>query len=204
MSNSTDLFGIEPLNISATNINTGTLPAAQLPIIPKNKGGLGQDVSVGLTNGQVAIVSGGQITIGPLPAPQSRVQLAMLSDPFFNACLWYPNQFIALDSANKSYSSIFYNNIAGYSSAVTETLSKFTVQLDPWVSWFSADGNVSIWVQPLDAAEYDTGIVIPVTVGNKFFQNLVDTVILNAGDQIKFRIDVAAFAQWISIYAHRQ
>lgn len=200
MSNNTDLFGIEPLNIGLS----GVLPVSQLPIVPKDKGGFGQDVSVGLTDGQVAIVSGGQITIGPLPASQSRVQLAMLSDPFFNACVWYTGQFIALDSANKSYSTSFFYNVAGYSSAVTETLSKFTVQLDPYVSSFSANGNVSIWVQPLGAAEYDTGIVIPVTVGNKFFQNLVDTVTLNAGDQIKFSLDVAASAQWISIYAHRQ
>lgn len=204
MSKSTDLFGVEPLNISATNINTGTLPAAQLPIIPKNKGGLGQDVSVGLTNGYIAVVSGGQITIGPPPASQSRVQLAMLSDPFFNASLWYPGQYIALDSTNKSYSTGFWNNVAGYSPAVTETLSKFTVQSDPNVSSFSANGDVSVWVQPLGGAEYDTGIVIPVTVGNNFFQNLVDTVTLNAGDQIKFSLDVAASAQWITIYAIRQ
>ncbi len=200
MSNNTDLFGIEPLNIGLS----GVLPVSQLPIVPKDKGGFGQDVSVGLTDGQVAIVSGGQITIGPLPASQSRVQLAMLSDPFFNACVWYTGQHIALDSANKSYSTGFWNNIAGYSPAVTETLSKITVQLDPNVSSFSANGNVSIWVQPLGGSEYDTGIFIPVTVGNNFFQNLVDTVTLNAGDQIKFSLDVAASAQWISIYAHRQ
>ena len=200
MSNNTDLFGIEPLNIGLS----GVLPVSQLPIVPKDKGGFGQDVSVGLTDGQVAIVSGGQITIGPLPASQSRVQLAMLSAPFFNACVWYTGQYIALDSANKSYSTGFWNNIAGYSPAVTETLSKITVQLDPNVSSFSANGNVSIWVQPLGGSEYDTGIFIPVTVGNNFFQNLVDTVTLNAGDQIKFSLDVAASAQWISIYAHRQ
>lgn len=200
MSNNTDLFGIEPLNIGLS----GVLPVSQLPIVPKDKGGFGQDVSVGLTDGQVAIVSGGQITIGPLPASQSRVQLAMLSDPFFNACVWYTGQYIALDSANKSYSTGFWNNIAGYSPAVTETLSKITVQLDPNVSSFSANGNVSIWVQPLGGTEYDTGIFIPVTVGNNFFQNLVDTVTLNAGDQIKFYLDVTANAQWITIYSHRQ
>ena len=77
MSNNTDLFGIEPINI------TGTLPTAQLPIIPKSKGGFEQDVSVGLTDGYVAVVSGGQITIGPPPASPSRAQLAILSDPFF-------------------------------------------------------------------------------------------------------------------------
>jgi len=198
MSNNTDLFGIEPLNL------TGVIDPLQLPIIPKNKGGLGQDVSVGLTNGDVAIVSGGQITIGPLPALQSRVQLALLSDQYFNLCVWYPSQFIGLDSINKSYSTGFWNNIAGYSPAVTETLSKFTVQLEPGTASFSANGNISIWIKPNIGAEYDTGITIPVTVGEYFFQNLTDTVVLNPGDMIKFSIDIGAISQWISIYAHRQ
>ncbi len=35
--------------------------------VPKENGGFGQNVSVGLTNGNIAIVSGGAITIGAMP-----------------------------------------------------------------------------------------------------------------------------------------
>lgn len=52
-------------NIQASSVSSGTLATAQLPIVPTNKGGFGQDVSTGLTNGHIAIVSGGAITIGP-------------------------------------------------------------------------------------------------------------------------------------------
>jgi len=44
------------------------IPVGNLPIIPKTLGGFGQDVSTGLTNNQVAVVSGGAITIDNLPA----------------------------------------------------------------------------------------------------------------------------------------
>ena len=195
MSNNTDLFGIEPINI------TGTLPTAQLPIIPKNKGGFGQDVSLGLTNGYVAVVSGGQITIGPPPASPSRAQLAILSDPFFNNTQWYSGQFIALDSSNKSYSTSFWNNIAGYSPAVVETLSKFTIQLS---APLSTAANISIWVQPLAGVEADTGITIAMNAGNSFAQNLVDTVVLNPGDTIKFTTDAFISVQWVTIFSNRQ
>ena len=56
-------------SINANSINSGTLSAIQLPVIPTDKGGFGVDVSTGLTNGYVAIVSGGAITIGPTSPP---------------------------------------------------------------------------------------------------------------------------------------
>lgn len=188
--------------LNATNITTGTLPTAQLPIIPKDKGGFGQDVSVGLTNGNVAVVSGGQITIGPPPASPSNVMLACLSDPFFNNVQWYPSQFVSVDSMNKSYSTGFWSNIGSYTpSAVSETISRFTVHLSAGVSTAT---NISVWVRPLGGAEYDTGIVIALLGGDAFKQNIVDTIVLNAGDEIKFTTDTFISVQNIMVYATRQ
>lgn len=188
--------------INATNITTGTLPEAQLPIIPKNKGGFGQDVSVGLTNGYVAVVSGGQITIGPPPASPSNVMLACLSDPFFNNTQFYSGQWISVDSMNKSYSTAFWSNIGAYTpSAASETLSRFTVHLSAPVSVAT---NITIWVRPLAGIEYDTGIVIALNAADAFKQNLVDSIVLNAGDEIKFSTDTFISVQNIMIYATRQ
>lgn len=193
--------------LNATNITTGTLPTAQLPIIPKNKGGFGQDVSVGLTNGNVAVVSGGQITIGPPPASPSNVMLACLSDPFFNNTQWYSGQFISVDSSNKSYSTSFWSNIGSYTpSAASETLSKFTVNLGAGA--VSVLSHISVWRRPLGGVEYDTGIVITldpmVPNGLSFSQNLVDTLVMNAGDEIKFTTDTYIGVQNVMIYATRQ
>lgn len=50
-------------------LNKGTNGAlVQSNTVAKNIGGFGQDVSTGLTNDRIAIVSGGAITIGPLTA----------------------------------------------------------------------------------------------------------------------------------------
>ncbi len=188
--------------LNATNITTGTLPTTQLPIIPKDKGGFGQDVSVGLTNGNVAVVSGGQITIGPIPSGPANVMLACLSDPFFNNTQWYPSQFISVDSMNKSYSTGFWANIGSYTpSAASETISRFTVHLSAGVSTAT---NISVWVRPLGGAEYDTGIVIALSGGDAFKQNTVDTIVLNAGDEIKFMTDTFVSVQNIMIYGTRQ
>lgn len=188
--------------ISATNITTGTLPTAQLPIVPKNKGGFGQDVSTGLTNGYVAVVSGGAITIGPAPSGPSNVCLACLSDPFSNATQWYPGQIIALDSANKSYSTSFWPNVGSYTpSAATETLSRFTINLSAGVSTAT---NISVWRRPLGGAEYDTGIVIAIIAGDAFAQNTTDTLVMNAGDEIKFKTDTYMSVQNVMIFAQRQ
>lgn len=199
------LSGSTITGINATNITTGTLPAAQLPIIPKNKGGFGQDVSVGLTNGYVAVVSGGQITIGPPPATPptpSNVMLACLSDPFFNNTQFYSGQWISVDSMNKSYSTAFWSNIGAYTpSAASETLSRFTVHLSAPVSVAT---NITIWVRPLAGIEYDTGIVIALNAADAFKQNLVDSIVLNAGDEIKFSTDTFISVQNIMIYATRQ
>lgn len=56
-------------SINANSINSGTLSAIQLPVIPTDKGGFGVDVSTGLTDGYIAVVSGGAITIGPTSPP---------------------------------------------------------------------------------------------------------------------------------------
>lgn len=159
MSNTTDIFGIEPFVVSG--------------------GGGG----------------------GPPPSAPNRVQLALLSDQFFNNTLFYAAQFISIDSSNKSYSTGFWNNIAGYSPTQAETLSKFTVQLSAGVSVAT---NISIWVQPYLGVEADTGIVISIAAGNNFAQNLVDTVALSPGDSIKFTTDNLIAVQWVSIYANRQ
>ena len=218
-----------PTNISASNITTGTLPAAQLPIVPKNKGGFGQDVSTGLTDGNIVAVSGGTITFGPIPlitpsnlAPGTiipsyyvfdggtnwveriageRVQLAMLTDPFYNNTYWFPSQFITLDTVNKTYSSGFWDNTLPYSpEADKEKLTRFSIKLSaPNVNAF----NVSIWVRPLGGFEADTGITIPVSSTDTFAQNLLDSLTLNAGDEIKFTTDTFVGVQWISIFAHR-
>lgn len=193
--------------LNATNITTGTLPTAQLPIIPKNKGGFGQDVSVGLTNGNVAVVSGGQITIGPPPSAPANVMLACLSDPFFNYTQWYSGQFISIDSMNKSYSTSFWANIGSYTpSAASETLSKFTISLG--LGAVSTLSNISVWRRPIGGIEYDTGIIITLDPmlpnGLYFAQNLVDTLIMNPGDEIKFTTDAIISVQNIVIYATRQ
>lgn len=132
----------------------------------------------------------------------SNVQLALLSDPFFNNTAWYPGQFISVDSSNKSYSTSFWNNLASYTpSSASEVLSRFTVKLSAPV--FAA-ANISIWVKPLAGFEADTGIVIALNVGDIFGQNLTDTITLNAGDEIKFTTDYYIFAQSVVIYATRQ
>jgi hypothetical protein len=188
-------------NISAANITSGTLPTAQLPIVPKNKGGFGQDVSTGLNNGDIVKVSGGTIVFGPPSSTPTRVQLALLSDLYFNNTLFYQSQFISIDSTNKSYSTSLWNNIAGYSPVQAETLSKFSVQLSAGVSVAT---NILIWVQPYLGVEYDTGIVIPILGGDNFAQNLTDTISLSPGDCIKFTTDNFVSVQWVSIFANRQ
>lgn len=139
---------------------------------------------------------------GPSSSGPSNVQLALLSDPFFNYTVWYPAQYISVDSSNKSYSTGFWNNLASYTpSAASEVLSRFTVKFSeaPPVAV-----NISIWVKPLGSFEYDTGIVIPINPVAEFGQNLTDTITLNAGDEIKFTTDNVITVQWVVICATRQ
>lgn len=144
----------------------------------------------------------GSALIGPPPASPSNVMLACLSDPFFNNTQWYAAQFISVDSMNKSYSTGFWSNIGSYTpSAASETISRFTVHLSAGVSTAT---NISVWVRPLGGAEYDTGIVIALSGGDAFKQNTVDTIVLNAGDEIKFTTDTFIWVQNIMIYATRQ
>jgi len=132
----------------------------------------------------------------------SNVQLALLSDPFFNNTAWYPGQFISVDSSNKSYSTSFWSNLASYTpSSTSEVLSRFTVKLSAPVSVAT---NLSIWVKPLAGFEADTGIVIALNGGDLFGQNLTDTITLNAGDEIKFTTDNYISVQSVVIYATRQ
>ena len=65
-------LGETPIAVLTENSSIGQLAWAQIlnsndNIIPKKRGGFGQDVSTGLTNGHIAIVSGGAITIGANP-----------------------------------------------------------------------------------------------------------------------------------------
>lgn len=130
-----------------------------------------------------------------------RVQLATLSDPFANLTQWWPGQYIARDSANKSYSTGFWNNVAAYSAeADREILYRWTAKLSEGPS---TSATISVWRRPYGGVEYDTGITISVPAGETLATNYADDLTLYAGDDVMFSTDTYISVQHVQIYAHR-
>jgi len=130
-----------------------------------------------------------------------RVQLAILSDPFLNPTLWLPAEFIALDSAGKSYSTGVWNNLGGYSpEADREVLYRFTAKFsEPLLT----DVVISVWRRPYLGGEYDTGILLLGYTGNLLCSNYTDELTLYTGDEVMFAIDVSLAVRHVEIFSHR-
>lgn len=130
-----------------------------------------------------------------------RVQLATLSDTYYNVGAWFADQFIGVDSANKTYSTANWDYVASYSpEADAEKLYRWSVKFSEPLT---VDANISVWRRPYSGSEVDTGIVIAATIGNTLAVNLSDVLTLYTGDEIKFVTDADIIMRHISIYAHR-
>jgi hypothetical protein len=130
-----------------------------------------------------------------------RVQLAILSDPVFNWTLWLPSEFIALDSAGKSYSTSVWSNLGSYSTeADREVLYRWTAKFsDP----LPTDVVISVWRRPYSGGEFDTGIQLQGYAGNTLCANYTDELTLYVGDEIMFSIDVGLSVRHVEIFSHR-
>lgn len=60
--------GGDPVSLDASQISSGTFALARLPMLPLNKGGLNRDLTTGLTDGHVLIVTAGAADFGALTA----------------------------------------------------------------------------------------------------------------------------------------
>lgn len=130
-----------------------------------------------------------------------RVNLALLSDPFFNLTQWFPGEYIALDSANKSYSTSFWDNVGAYApEADSEKIYRWTAKFSQPLA---ANTNINVWRRPYGGGEYDTGIQIQAVAGSTLAMNLTDALTIYTGDEIKFVTDTYMSVQHIEIFAHR-
>lgn len=130
-----------------------------------------------------------------------RVELALLSDPFSNLTQWWPGQYIARDSSNKTYSTGFWSNLAAYSpEADQELLYRWTVKLSQGLL---TNATINVWRRPYGGGEYDTGITIPVSAGQALATNHTDDLTLYTGDELMFATDSFISVQHVQIFAHR-
>lgn len=130
-----------------------------------------------------------------------RVQLATFSAPVYVLTQWFSGQYVGLDSTNKSYSAVLWEDAGAYSpEADSEIIYRWTVKFSQALA---ADTNINVWRRPYAGAEYDTGIVLAGLTGNKLVQNLTDDLVLYTGDELLFVTDTYISVQHIEIFAHR-
>lgn len=132
------------------------------------------------------------------------VLLAALSDPNADPlylCTWWAGEFIALDSAKRTLSVAAFGQVAGYVATENEIVDKLTAKFS---SGILGARKIAVWVKPDGGVEADTGVFIDCPNASTFVQNLTDTITLNAGDELKFMIDIGLTIQHMTITGRRR
>jgi hypothetical protein len=164
-------------------------------------GGSGYGLSPGTTPGSVLVWTGSAWVEKP---SGDHVLLALLSDPTADAsyfCNWFTGGFVALDSAKRTLSTPDYSLVAGYVATEAEVIDRLSVKFS---SALAADFTISAWVKTNGGTEADTGVAISCLTGDTFSQNLVDTITLAAGDELKFSINGTLTIQHLNITGRRR
>ena len=89
--------------------------------VPKVNGGFGQDVSAGLTEGHIAVVNGGAITIAP------KINVVQIIISSLNTLgVWYPLEYVGPNYNNASAPSIAGFGGAGFCRVTADgTITNF-------------------------------------------------------------------------------
>ena len=170
---------------------------------PRKPGGSGSGygLSPGTTPGSVLVWTG---TAWVEKTSGDHVLLALLSDPTADSsyfCSWFTGGFVALDSAKRTLSTPDYSLVAGYVATEAEVIDRLSVKFS---SALAADYTISAWVKSSGGTEADAGVAISCLTGDVFSQNLVDTITLAAGDELKFSINGTLTIQHLNITGRRR
>ncbi len=103
--------------------------------VPKLNGGFGQDVSAGLTDGHIAVVNGGAITIAP------KINVVQIIISSLNPLgVWYPLEYVG---ANYSNSSSYYISGSG-GSGFGRVTANGTLTNFKWTESGAPGANISV------------------------------------------------------------
>lgn len=175
-----DNFGLDPRKPAAASgfgLLSGTLPGSVL-----------------VWNGSAWVerLLGDHVLLGALSDPNA--------DPLY-LCTWWAREFIALDSAKRTLSVPDFSQVAGYVATESEIIDKLSAKFS---SGILSNRLISVWVKPDGGVEADTGIVIDCPNASTFAQNLTESITLNAGDELKFMIDIGLTIQHMTITGRRR